>query len=137
MPAIEKEAACLPSAGADQIAFDRQLSLRHWSGQDRRSASAAMDVSVPRYTRRERILELPPFRRSTRDFDPNVADLNIRASGFRMVLCRAHRLHGVEFYFWAHRQDRRFISQHAVATLLRHKDLTEPVPLTPGPAPEA
>lgn len=137
MPAIEKEAIGLPSASADQIAFDRQLSLRHWSGQDRRSGSAAMGVSVSGYTRRERVLELPPFRRSTRDFDPDVADRNIRASGFRAVLCRAHKHFGIEFYFWAHRGDRRFISQHAVATLLSRKDIVEPLPLSPGPAAQA
>ena len=137
MSASENEAARPPSASADQVAFDRQLSLRHWSGQDRRSASAAMDISVSRYARRERILELPPFPRSARDFDPDAAERNIRASGFQTVLCRAHRQFGIEFYFWAHREDRRFISQHAVATLLPRKDVAEPVPLTPGPAPQA
>lgn len=137
MPASEEEAARPPSATADQIAFDRQLSLRHWSGQDRRSASKAMGVSLSGYTRRERMLELPPFRRSTRDFDPDVAKRNIRASGFQMVPCRAHKLRGVEFYFWAHCQDRRFISQHAASTLLPRKDVAEPVPLTPGPMPQA
>lgn len=136
MSAFEKEAARPPSANANQIAFDRHLSLRHWSGQDRRSASAAMDISVSRYTRRERMLELPPFRRSTRDFNPDVAEQNIRASGFRMVLCRAHKACGVVFYFWAHRGERRFISQHAVATLLRRKDVIKPVPSMPGPASE-
>ena len=137
MSAFENEAARPLSASTDQVAFDRQLSLRHWSGQDRRSGSSAMGVSLSGYTRRERILELPPFPRSARDFDPDAAERNIRASGFRTVLCRAHRQFGIEFYFWAHRQDRRFISQHAAATLLRHMDMIEPVPLVPGPAPEA
>ena len=96
-----------------------------------------MGVSLSGYTRRERMLELPPIRRSTRDFDPDVADRNIRASGFRMVLCRAHRQFGIEFYFWAHRDDRRFISQHAAATLLSRKDVAAPAALTSGPAPRA
>jgi len=137
MPAPKKQAERPLSANGDQVAFDRQLSLRHWSGQDRRSGSSAMGVSLSGYTRRERMLELPPLRRSTRDFDPDAADRNIRASGFRTVLCRAHRQFGIEFYFWAHREDRRFISQHAVATLLPRKDVAEPVPLTSGPASQA
>jgi len=103
--------------------FDRELSLRHWSGQDRQSASAALGVSVSTCRRRERVLELPAVCRLTPHFDPSIAERNISAAGYILKSCRAHKAHGLEFHFWTHPRELRYISKHAVETLLRHKQL--------------
>lgn len=137
MSAFKKQVPRPRPTSADQAALDLQLSLRHWSGQDRRSAAAALGVSVSYCTRRERVLELPPVRRTAPDFDPHVAERNIQASGYRLVPCRAHRAHGVEFHFWAHRGHFRYISRHAVVTLLPGMNVAGPAPATPDHSPEA